>query len=151
MYQWLIANMIFRCMFYKSFPKTWVISIRSICDRAWKNRTCGLLKFDYTFQTFGSHNFLFQYGIAIKFSELVDNLFGFTNFLTESNYYTFQYWDISHQMTWYILAHMPYFCRPGHIYKGCIKGPLALISFAAIHIVTVFFCIKVLQCPCSTE
>ena len=40
-----------------------------------------------TFQTFGSHNFLFQYGKATKFSELVDNLFGFTNFLTESKYY----------------------------------------------------------------
>ena len=23
---------------------------------------------------------------------------------------------MSHQMTWYILAHMPYFRRPGHIY-----------------------------------
>ena len=28
----------------------------------------------------------------------------------------FQYRDISHQMTWYILAHMPYFRRPGHKY-----------------------------------
>ena len=28
---------------------------------------------------------------------------------------TFQYWDMSHQMSWYILAHMPYFRRPGHI------------------------------------
>ena len=26
----------------------------------------------------------------------------------------FQYRDVSHQMTRYILAHMPYFCRPGH-------------------------------------
>ena len=29
---------------------------------------------------------------------------------------TFQYWDMCHQMTWYILAHMPYFRRPGHIF-----------------------------------
>ena len=28
---------------------------------------------------------------------------------------TFQYWDMSHQMTWYILAHMPYFRKPGHL------------------------------------
>ena len=27
---------------------------------------------------------------------------------------TFQYGDMSHKMTWYILAHMPYFRRPGH-------------------------------------
>ena len=40
-----------------------------------------------TFQTFSSHNFLFQYGKATKFSELVDNLFDFTKFLTESKYY----------------------------------------------------------------
>ena len=33
---------------------------------------------------------------------------------------TFQYWDMSHQMTWYILAHMPYFCRPGRIYTSCV-------------------------------
>ena len=40
-----------------------------------------------TFQTFGSHNFIFKYGTAIKFSELVDNLFDFTKLLTESKYY----------------------------------------------------------------
>jgi len=27
---------------------------------------------------------------------------------------TFQHWDMSYQMTWCILAHMPYFRRPGH-------------------------------------
>jgi len=26
------------------------------------------------------------------------------------------YWDMSHQMTWFILAHMPCFRRPGHIW-----------------------------------
>ena len=40
-----------------------------------------------TFQTFGSHNFLFKYGIATKISELVDNLFGFSLLLTESKCY----------------------------------------------------------------
>ena len=40
-----------------------------------------------TFQSFGSHNFLFQYGTATKFSRFVDNLFGFTTLLTESKYY----------------------------------------------------------------
>jgi len=39
-----------------------------------------------TFQTFGSHNFLFQYGTATKMSVLFDNLFGFTTLLTESKY-----------------------------------------------------------------
>jgi len=34
-----------------------------------------------TFQTFGSHNFLFEHGTAIKISELVDNLFGFITLL----------------------------------------------------------------------
>ena len=37
--------------------------------------------------TFGSHNFLFQYGTATKISELVDNLFGFRTLFTESKYY----------------------------------------------------------------
>jgi len=37
-----------------------------------------------TFQNFGSHNFLFQYGTATKFSKFVVNLFGFTTLLTES-------------------------------------------------------------------
>jgi len=27
----------------------------------------------------------------------------------------FQYWDMSYQMTYHVLAHMPYFRRPGHI------------------------------------
>ena len=40
-----------------------------------------------TFQTFGFHNFLFQYGAATKFSEFVYNLFGFAKQLTESKYY----------------------------------------------------------------
>jgi len=40
-----------------------------------------------TFQTFGSHNFLFQYGMATKFSRFADNLFGYTTLLTESKYY----------------------------------------------------------------
>ena len=40
-----------------------------------------------TFQSFGSHNFLFQYGTATKTSELVNNLFGFTTLLTESKCY----------------------------------------------------------------
>ena len=40
-----------------------------------------------TFQTFGSHNFLFQYRTATKFSRFFDNLFGFTTLLTESKYY----------------------------------------------------------------
>ena len=26
---------------------------------------------------------------------------------------------MSHQMTWYILAHMPYFRRPGHLFYCC--------------------------------
>jgi len=36
-----------------------------------------------TFQSFGSYNFLFQYSMATKISELVDNLFNFTTLLTE--------------------------------------------------------------------
>jgi len=37
-----------------------------------------------TFQTFGSHNFLFQYGMDTKISELFYNLFGFKTLLKES-------------------------------------------------------------------
>ena len=50
---------------------------------ACENRACGVL----TIQTFGSLNFLFQYGTATKFSRYIDNLFGFTTLLTESKYY----------------------------------------------------------------
>ena len=60
--------------------------ISKICDRACENRACGLLKLAL-FQSLSSHNFLFQYGLATKFSRFVDNLFGFTTLLTESKYY----------------------------------------------------------------
>ena len=34
----------------------------------------------------------------------------------------FQYRDMSHKMTWYILAHMPYFRRRSHIYYRTLCG-----------------------------
>ena len=40
-----------------------------------------------TFQTFGSHNFLFQYDTNTKFFRFVDNLFDFIKLFTESKYY----------------------------------------------------------------
>ena len=40
-----------------------------------------------TFQTFVTHNFLFQYGMATQFSEVVHNLTGFPTHLTEPKYY----------------------------------------------------------------
>ena len=83
-----------------------------ICDRSCKKRACRVLNLT-TFQTFGSHNVLFQYGAATKFSVLIIYL-ALKHCLQNSNA-TFQYCDMSHQMTWYILAHMPYFHRPGHI------------------------------------
>ena len=49
--------------------------------------------------------------MATKFSRFVDNLFGLQHCLQNPNT-TFQYRDMSHQMTWYILAHMPYFAGP---------------------------------------
>jgi len=36
-----------------------------------------------TFQTFVTYNFLFQYGMATQFSEIVHNLTGFPTHLTE--------------------------------------------------------------------
>ena len=36
-----------------------------------------------TFQTFVTHNFLLQYGMATQFSEIVHNLTGFPTHLTE--------------------------------------------------------------------
>jgi len=56
------------------------------CDRACENRSCGLLKFDY-FLNFWLSKLLFQYGMAIKFSRFVDNLFGFTTLLKEFKCY----------------------------------------------------------------
>jgi len=38
------------------------------------------------FQNSGSYKILFQHGTAIKKSELVENIFGFTTLLTESKY-----------------------------------------------------------------
>ena len=33
---------------------------------------------------------------------------------------------MSHQMTWYILAHMPYFRRPGHIFQSIAVAELGI-------------------------
>jgi len=67
-----------------------------------------------TFQTFGSHNLLFQCGTATNFSASINNLFGFKKLLTEFNYYisVLRYFSSND-----IVAHMPYFCRPGHTCK----------------------------------
>ena len=46
----------------------------------------GLSKFDY-FSNFVTHNFLLQYGMATKVSEMVHNLTGFPTHLTETKYY----------------------------------------------------------------
>ena len=40
-----------------------------------------------TFQTFVTHNFLLQYGMATQFSEIVHNLTGFLTHLKEPKYY----------------------------------------------------------------
>ena len=40
-----------------------------------------------TFQTFVTHNFLLQYGMATQFSKIVHNLTGFLTHLTETKYY----------------------------------------------------------------
>ena len=50
-----------------------------------------------------------------NFQNLLIIYLALQNFLQKPNT-TFQYWDMFHQMTWYILAHMPYFRRPGHIW-----------------------------------
>ena len=49
-----------------------------------------------------------------NFQSLLTIYLALQNFLQNPNT-TFQYWDLSHQMTWYILSHMPYVRRPGHI------------------------------------
>ena len=43
-----------------------------------------------TFQTFITHNFLLQYGMATQFSEIVHNLTGFLHILQNPNT-TFRY------------------------------------------------------------
>ena len=40
-----------------------------------------------TLQTFVTHNFLFQYGMATQFSEIAHNLTGFLTHFTEPKYY----------------------------------------------------------------
>ena len=64
-----------------------------------------------TFQTFVTHNFLLQYGMATKFSLIAHNLTGFPTHLTEQKYYI--------SLLRYALSnHMVYFsphARPGHI------------------------------------
>ena len=40
-----------------------------------------------TFQTFVTHNFLLQYGMATQFSEIMHNLTGFPTHLTKPKYY----------------------------------------------------------------
>jgi len=51
---------------------------------------------------------------------------------------------MSHQMTWYILAHMPYFRWPGHIY-------FILWTFDGTHMLFTLHSVYELQSPlCST-
>ena len=102
--QWSSSSFLYNKLTIASF---WTVTVGNICDWTCENRSCGLSKFDY-FSNFVTHNLSLQYGMATQFSEIVHNLTGFPNA-------TFQYWDITHQITWYILAHVPCFCRPGHI------------------------------------
>ena len=62
------------------------VQIASYVTRPAKIKHVSSKKFT-TFQNFGSHNFLFQYGTATKFARFVDNLYGFATLLTESKYY----------------------------------------------------------------
>ena len=66
-------------------------------------------KFDY----FSKFWLLFQYIMTTKISELI--YLALQHYLQNLNT-KFQYWDMSYQMILYILAHVPYFCRPSHIY-----------------------------------
>jgi len=65
-----------------------------------------------------------------NFQSLLTICLALKKFLQNPNT-AFQYWDIFHQMTWYILAHMPYFRRPGHI---CILAKAEIYHFVHIHI-----------------
>jgi len=39
---------------------------------------------------------------------------------------------MSHQMTWYILAHVPYFCRPSHILRKVKTVPDCFKTFCMV-------------------
>ena len=58
---------------------------------------------------------LFQYGTATKFQSFLIIYLALQHCLQNPNA-KFQHWDMSYQMTCYILAYMLYFCRPGHIW-----------------------------------
>ena len=90
----------------KFYHQSWSESDK--CDWTCKNRLCGLLNLT-TFLTFDWYNFLFQYDTATKFFRFV-NLFGITTLLTESKHYI----SVLRHVPSYILAHIPYFRRPGH-------------------------------------
>jgi len=70
-----------------------------------------------TFQTFGFHKFLFQYGTATKNSEFVDNLFSFTTLLTESKYYISVLRYVSPNDMVYISPHALFLQAQSHIVK----------------------------------
>ena len=56
-----------------------------ICDRACKNRACGHMIFAYFF-TVSSHNFLYHYAMALKFSARSRLLIGIMIQVAEWNY-----------------------------------------------------------------
>ena len=85
-----------------------------ICDRAYENRACGLLKFDY-FSNLALITFYSNMVRPQNFLSLLIIYLALQHCLQNPNT-TFQYWDMSHKMAWYILVHMPYFRRPSHIW-----------------------------------
>jgi len=73
-----------------------------------------------TFQIFGSHNFLFQYGAATNFARFVDNLFGFTTLLTESKYYISLLRYVSSNDMVYFSPHALFSQARSHLYHAKI-------------------------------
>ena len=86
-----------------------------ICDQACENRpSMWALKIWLIFKLLALITFNSNMVRPQNFQNLLKIYLALQNFLQNPNI-TFQYWDMSHQMTLYILAHMPYFRRLGHI------------------------------------
>ena len=68
-----------------------------------------------TSQTFVTHNFLLQYGMATQFSQIVQNLTGFPTQLTEPKYYISVLKYVSSNYMVYFSPHALYLQAWSHI------------------------------------
>ena len=95
-----------------------------------------------TFQTFVTHNFLFQYGMATQFSEIEHNLIGVPPHLTEPKYYISALRYVSSNHMVYFSPHALFSQAWSHIMFFISFQPVGIVANYSKDIQTFFYCVK---------